>query len=158
VVACYSDSNAVGGETLWTYSYDSPDGLRDLAACVAVGDTGQVYVAGECQRVGQWDWSSLFVARFDLAGWIQEPFGTTSVRGVEFVPNPCLGIGRLCLPCPVTRAVRLYDRSGREVGLGPIPMGIEGTLLLDLRHLACGVYWLVAPTRESSVALKIVLE
>ncbi len=50
VVLCYSASNAVPHETLWTWTYNSPYNQTDLAAGVCVLDTDRVFIAGQVAR------------------------------------------------------------------------------------------------------------
>lgn len=67
LLLCYSDDDAALKDTLWTFSYDSPDSANvyeDYAAAVWVADSDNVYVAGQSQRdsLGR-NWVSMVTAR-----------------------------------------------------------------------------------------------
>ena len=59
----YTAANAATKDTLWTYTYNSPDSLDDFGATICAADSDHVYVSGQCYRTGNPLWTSLYTAR-----------------------------------------------------------------------------------------------
>jgi hypothetical protein len=59
----YTAANATPKETLWTYTYVSPESMPGFGAAVHATDSNHVFVAGQCTRPGTPSWTSLYTAR-----------------------------------------------------------------------------------------------
>ncbi len=59
----YTAANSATKDTLWTYTYNSPDTLEDFGATICASDSDHVYVSGQCYRAGTPLWTSLFSTR-----------------------------------------------------------------------------------------------
>jgi hypothetical protein len=59
----YTAANASPKDTLWSYTYDSPDALEDFGATICASDSDHVYVSGQSYRSGTPFWTSLYTAR-----------------------------------------------------------------------------------------------
>jgi len=161
---CYSDSNVVGGETLWTYSYDLPDHLSDYASCLCVVDSDEIYLGGECDRIDSAsNWSSMFLARLRTSPGGIEESDSPHRQKLTLRPNPTAGKASLTLGDRLERVSRidLCDMAGRTLSTLPRrtcrPSG--GPLVLDFTGLKPGVYVLRAldETGRLLASTKVVL-
>ncbi len=76
--------------------------------------------------------------------------------GLRVTPNPARARAAVSLP-PGARAVAVYDAAGRAILTRPLDGGAAGTLVLDLRGLASGVYLVRADTERGPAEVKLIV-
>ena len=59
----YTAANVATKDTLWTYTYNSPDSLDDFGTTICASDSDHIYVSGQCYRTANPLWTSLYTAR-----------------------------------------------------------------------------------------------
>jgi hypothetical protein len=98
LVLSYTAANGSPKDTLWGRFYAHADGLEDFASAIFVADSNNIYVGGQCERVGISTWNSMWTARYGhpyrdvravqiLAPIGTIPVGSPAIRPIARVQN-----------------------------------------------------------------------